>query len=35
MHELGPVEDGIDAGGFSTVKDFKFGDMILPVFSLS
>ena len=26
-------EDGFDADGFSTVQDFKVGDMILPMYS--
>ena len=30
--ELGLDEDGVDAGGFSTVQDFKVGDMILPTY---
>ena len=31
--ELGLDEDGFDAGGFSTVQDFKAGDIILPMYS--
>ena len=31
--ELGLDEDGFDVGGFSTVHDFKVGDMMLPVYS--
>ena len=31
--EMGLDEDGFEAGGFSTVQDFKVGDMILPMHS--
>ena len=31
--ELGLDEDGFDPGGFSAVRDFKVGDMILPTYS--
>ena len=31
--EVGLDEDGLDVGGFSTVQDFRVGDMIFPTYS--